>query len=393
VSGRRAVALVTPVMPAESGNGLAMRAGLTLEGLARSHDVRVLVAPVFGPPGPPGPLVERLAREVTVLPPPGRGRPADDMIARLATPAGRRLAQAVHPRPALSRGLSLEDARSVARAAAGCAAVHVLRLYLAPLLDVLLERPERPRLVIDVDDLESAWRSRAGAREEAAAYARLEAAYLPAVDAVLACSAQDAAALRAAHGARTGVLPNAVRPPAAIAPPSGRHDLLFVGTLSYAPNEDGARWLAGAVLPGLPGARAAVVGRAPGAGLRALAGPRLEVAGDVEDVAPWYAGARVAVVPLHAGGGTRIKAIEALAHGRPVVSTPLGVEGLAVGEAEGVLVAGDAAAFARACGELLADPERAARLGAAGREWVLEHASVDVVARDLDRRLRAMLAP
>jgi glycosyltransferase involved in cell wall biosynthesis len=391
-AARRDVALLTPVMPAEGGNGLAMRAGLTLEGLARSHDVRVIVAPVFGAPPPPGALVRRLATEVVVLPPDGGAHPAADLMERLARPASRERAQALHPRPALSAPLTLALARRVAEVVAGCAAVHVLRLYLAPLLDALIERRARPRLVIDVDDLESDVRRRAGAHEEADAFARLEAHYLPRVDLVLACSEADAARLRRLPGVAAAVLPNAVRLPRTVTPPGRRHDLLFVGNLGYAPNAAGVAWLAREVLPLLPGTRAAIVGASPGPDVRALAGPGLEVAADVPDLAPWYAGATVAVIPLHAGGGTRIKALEALAYARPVVATPIGVEGLAVGEAQGVLVADGAPDFAARCRALLDDPVRAEALGTAGRGWVRAHATVDAVAAALDRRLVDILA-
>lgn len=391
-AARRRVALLTPVMPADGGNGLAMRAGLTLEGLARSHDVRLVVAPVFGGPGPPGAFVQRLAAEVVVLPLGGGAHPAADLMERLAQPASRERARALHPPPALCAPLTLALAHRVAEAVEGCALVHVLRLYLAPLLDALLERRARPRLVIDVDDLESDARRRAGAHEEADAYARLEAHYLPRVELVLACSEADAARLRRLPGVTAAVLPNAVRPPRAATPAGRRHDLLFVGNLAYAPNVTGVEWLAREVLPLLPGTRAAIVGASPGPEVRALAGPCLEVAADVPDVAPWYAGATVAVIPLHGGGGTRIKALEALAHARPVVATPIGVEGLAVGQAEGVLVATGAPEFAARCRELLADPVRAAALGAAGRRWVRANATVGAVAAALDRRLVDILA-
>ena len=154
----------------------------------------------------------------------------------------------------------------------------------------------------------------------------------------------------------------------------------MVGTLSYPPNAAGAAWLCGEVLPRLPGVRARLVGRAPPPAVRALAGPLVEVAADVPDVAPWYARSAVAVVPLHAGGGTRIKLLEALAHGVPVVATPVGAEGLSVDARRGVLIAADPADFARACATLLADPARAARLGAAGRAWVRRHHAVARVA-------------
>jgi glycosyltransferase involved in cell wall biosynthesis len=73
-------------------------------------------------------------------------------------------------------------------------------------------------------------------------------------------------------------------------------------------------------------------------------------------VAPWYREAQVAAVPLRAGGGTRIKILEAFAHGRPVVSTTIGIEGIAAEPGRHALIADDAVAFAAACLRLLRDP-------------------------------------
>jgi len=98
----------------------------------------------------------------------------------------------------------------------------------------------------------------------------------------------------------------------------------------------------------------------------------------------------VAVVPLHAGGGTRTKVLEALAHRRPVVSTSLGSEGLDLGDA--VLTADAPEEFAAACRRLLADPQLASRLAAEGEALVAATASVDVVAGSIDRLFRNILA-
>jgi glycosyltransferase involved in cell wall biosynthesis len=304
---------VTPVTPAHAGNGLAMRAGLFATGLARAYDVRVLVVPGFDP-GRAALLADRVAAE-----------------------------------------------------AAGCDAVHVLRLYLAPVLDRLLEQPGRPRITLDVDDFESATRRALGQQAEALRYARMEAHYLPRVDRVIAASRQDAAAL---GGVAIG---NAVPLPAGEAEPAARHDLVFVGNLSYGPNIEAARWLCTEVLPRLARVSAALVGSSPPPALEGLGAT---VAPDVPDVAPWYAGARIAVAPLLHGGGTATKVLEALAHRRPVVATSRGARDVP----EGVVVADTAEAFAAACRRLLDDPAAAAALAERGERWVREHASLDVVA-------------
>jgi glycosyltransferase involved in cell wall biosynthesis len=135
----------------------------------------------------------------------------------------------------------------------------------------------------------------------------------------------------------------------------GPFTFLFVGNLDYYPNGDAVRWFAREVLPALQE-------RAPASFRVVVVGngdtpPKLEHAGAVADVGPCYAAADVAIVPLRAGGGTRIKILEAFAHGVPVVSTPIGAEGLEAAGGEHLLLGGDAEAFARGCAELMASPE------------------------------------
>lgn len=363
-----------------------MRAGLFLEGLSRSHSVRVLVVPVVsGAPPEPGFIAEH-AESMDALTLEAEPDAAAVIRARLSTREGRERAATLHPLPGLCRRLTPAASAAVARAAGDAGAVHVLRTYLAPLLDDLLDSPRPPPLVLDVDDFESRTRRQLGDSDEAERYARLEAHYLPRMDHVLATAAGDAEDLRRRHrlSAVTAV-PNAVRAPARLHTETTRHDLLFVGNLSYAPNADAARWLCERVLPLLPGVRTGLIGSAPPAEVKALASERVDVIPDVPDVAPFYAGARVAVAPISAGGGSRTKILEALAHGRPVVSTAAGMEGLDLaGGDSGVLRADGPEAFAAACRGLLDDPARARELGARGRELVLASAGTEQVAGRID---------
>jgi glycosyltransferase involved in cell wall biosynthesis len=121
----------------------------------------------------------------------------------------------------------------------------------------------------------------------------------------------------------------------------------------------------------LPEARLLLVGRSPAPEVRALAGPTVEVTGTVADVTPYLQRARVAVAPLRSGGGTRLKILEALGAGRPVVATRIGAEGLDdLAGGGGVTLADEPAAMARAIVELLRDPARAQELGRAGHDSV-----------------------
>lgn len=159
-------------------------------------------------------------------------------------------------------------------------------------------------------------------------------------------------------------------------PAGASKDLLFVGALGYSPNADAVRYFANEVLPLIqarePAARLIVVGKHAGPDLKALAASgRLELHESVPDVTPYYRRAALAIVPLRAGGGTRLKILEAMALGRPVVSTPVGCEGLAVEDGRELLIAADGpAAFADATVRLLAEPALAGRLSRRAREFV-----------------------
>jgi glycosyltransferase involved in cell wall biosynthesis len=147
--------------------------------------------------------------------------------------------------------------------------------------------------------------------------------------------------------------------------------------MDYRPNVDGVRWFVDEVLPRIrsqePSFELAVVGRNPAAAVTALgARDGVSVIGAVPDPVPYLHGAAVAVVPLRAGSGTRLKVLEALAAGTPVVSTPLGVEGLDVVAGRHVEVAEGAEGFAAAVLGLLHDPARRAGLATEGRRLAEE---------------------
>ena len=120
--------------------------------------------------------------------------------------------------------------------------------------------------------------------------------------------------------------------------------IVFVGTMDYFPNSDGAIFFANQIWPRvrekMPAAEWTIVGANPGPAVLALGNlPGILVTGMVPDVRPYYRGAMAAVVPLRTGGGTRLKILEAMAAGVPVVSTPLGAEGLDVEHGENLLLA------------------------------------------------------
>lgn len=147
---------------------------------------------------------------------------------------------------------------------------------------------------------------------------------------------------------------------------------MFLGTMSWGPNAAAARFLAREVLPALrarvPGATLAVVGRDPPPDLLALNGtPGIEVTGGVPDVKPYLLRASVLAVPLDAGGGTRLKILEAFAAGLPVVSTAVGAEGIDAQPGTHFALA-ERPAFAAATAAVLADHAGSARMAERARE-------------------------
>jgi glycosyltransferase involved in cell wall biosynthesis len=124
----------------------------------------------------------------------------------------------------------------------------------------------------------------------------------------------------------------------------GPPTVLFIGALEWAPNVSAVRFLARDVMPivrqRVPDAVLSIVGRRPGADVLSLAEPsRVEIVADAPDVRPHWRRASLLAVPLETGGGTRIKILEAFAAGVPVVSTPIGCEGIAAANGEHLLVA------------------------------------------------------
>ena len=218
--------------------------------------------------------------------------------------------------------------------------------------------------------------------------ARFERRTCRAFESCIAVSERDAERLREScgdtpvHAVPTGVDTEYFTP----RPSAERHDtIVFVGSMDWLPNQDAVEYFTGQILPAIQrrmGVRFVVAGRHPTERLRQLARETagMSVTGTVEDIRPYLAEAALVVIPLRIGGGTRIKAYEAMAMQRAVLSTSLGIEGLPVSPGEHVEVADDAASFAERAVELLTDRARRTRLGAAARQFVELEGSWDLVA-------------
>jgi glycosyltransferase involved in cell wall biosynthesis len=348
---------VSPVVPALAGNGLAMRAGMVLEALAAHHAVSLFVHPRYGPVGPVPDALARRCRRVAVGRRAYRWRRFDVIhVFRLASvPAARPFVHSRLWNRHARRHLDLDDLESETHA------------RLAAL----------GRASGDADVAEAHDRLAADAvAAEAEAFARFHRVYV--------CSAIDRAKLAGRTGAEVRVLPNAVRTREGVPPRPLDGPFLFVGTLGYYPNEDACRWLVGEIAPRVPEIAFRVVGTGATEGLRRRLGPStVRLIGEVADVAPAYHEASVVVVPLRAGGGTRIKILEAFAFRRPVITTTAGLEGLDVAHEACVLVADTPEEFAHACRRLRDDRGLAERLVANAHAWVERFGSVEAVRRAL----------
>ena len=183
-----------------------------------------------------------------------------------------------------------------------------------------------------------------------------------AVNGIIAVSDLDAAAMRDLFAVdRVGAVPTGVnveyfsRPPDAPAPDS---DLIFIGSMDWAPNESGVLEFVRAILPLIrrerPATSLLIVGRDPSPEIRDLAhrDPRILVTGTVPDVRPYLWRSLVSIVPLRIGGGTRLKIYESMAAGVATVSTSIGAEGIFAGPAE-IRLADEPERFARQCLDLL----------------------------------------
>lgn len=201
---------------------------------------------------------------------------------------------------------------------------------------------------------------------------RLERWAVGAYDVIVTPSQADAAALPGA----VAVVPNGVdvdrfRPSSLPAAPR----LVFTGALHTFPNRDAVRWFCSEVWPRVraevPAAALDIVGSRPPADIQSLASrDGVALHADVPDVVPFLESARVAIVPIRVGSGSRLKILEAFAAERPVVSTTIGAGGLTATPGREFLVADDPASFAREVIRCLSDDELARGLARRGRELV-----------------------
>ncbi|MCG8651278.1 MAG: glycosyltransferase [Pirellulales bacterium] len=165
--------------------------------------------------------------------------------------------------------------------------------------------------------------------------------------------------------------------------------LVFVGSMDWLPNQEGVLRFVRDVLPLIqrdkPDVTVDIVGRNPPAAISRLGDyPGVTVTGSVDDVRPYVAQAEIAIVPLYAGGGTRLKIFEFMAMGTPVISTTIGAEGLSIVPEEHWLRADEDADFAGAVKRLLDDRDQRQRLSENALNLVQTKFSSEAIARQFE---------
>lgn len=273
--------------------------------------------------------------------------------------------------------------RSLAGALAGCDLLEVHWSYLLPVLDrvqpppaVLVHAHDVVAQVFERRAATAAGLRRVLLRLLARRIRTQEAAYLNRTCGVLVFSDKDVALLRdAGLTAPAHVVDPLVAVPAQPAELTGRR-LLFAAAMHRPENADAARWFLDTAWPlvrqAVPDAELVIAGSGPPEGLAAGV-PGVVVTGFVADLDALHREARAAVVPLRSGAGLKFKVAQAMLWGLPVVTTPVGAEGIVErsGREAFAAVSDDPAELARACVEMLTDVQRAQAVGARARAWAM----------------------
>ena len=230
-------------------------------------------------------------------------------------------------------------------------------------------------------------------RRQCRKFERFERRVLAEVDSIVAVSRDDAALLRRQFGVENvEVIENGVDSAYFENVRGGKAEaILFLGSLDWRPNLDAVRLLLDVIFPVVhraePSARLSLVGRSPPDWLvqRVVQTPNVELHANVPDVRPYLAESGVLAVPLRIGGGSRLKILEALACGLPVVSTRIGAEGLELQPDRDLIVVERVEDMAAALVESIRCPERVRTMARQGREVVRAHYDWDTLADKLER--------
>jgi polysaccharide biosynthesis protein PslH len=225
-------------------------------------------------------------------------------------------------------------------------------------------------------------------------FERFERRVFAEIDRVVAVSPDDAALLRERFRVeRVDVVENGIDRPYFENVRGCRkpETILFLGSLDWRPNLDAVRLLLDSIFPAVrraePAARLCIVGRNAPAWLTrcAVQTENVELYANVADVRPYLGSSGVLAVPLRIGGGSRLKILEALACGLPVVSTRIGAEGLGLRPGQDLVVVEGAEDMATPLVECIRHPEKFQAMAHQGRQVVLDRCDWDILAGKLER--------
>lgn len=367
---------LSPEPPYPLAGGGPMRTASLLQYLAERSRVHLVTFAEDGSPNPECDLPRGLVDRITTVYLPFHRR---DPVSRIYRNTGRVLRGRLPLMDRFGRRESLERVRLATQGGRYSLGV-IEHFWGADYLELM--RACCDRVVLNLHNIESHLHARCSRTEPWPAgfghllfsqpASRLERRLLDKFDLVLAASEQDARAVRRlAPRAEVSVYPNAI--PLRDTPHAREEDVIaFSGNLEYHPNVRAVRYFREEIWPELRALRPELVWRLIGkneAAVRHLIAddPRIEVTGPVEDAVAELARAKIAIVPLLAGSGTRVKIVEAWAAARAVVSTALGAEGLPVSDGENVALADGKRQWIEQVTKLLDFPTERERLGAAGR--------------------------
>jgi len=367
---------LSPIVPSRHRNGLAMRAYQVISELKKSYRIHLVV------------IAHNLRKNKTPT------KPHPDLyttytyinsayLAPFSFLLKKFLYHVIVPTPAewLMRSGSWCKHISKQLANTHIDVIHLFRLYMYPIAQEIHKQHPGSFLNIDLDDIESDCRKKIAElhkrnknytyrkeEKKAVFYQKKEQELLNIFHTIYVCSEYDKSQLEKKYAIKKcAVLPNKI-----IIPKTSRnkdtskngYSLLFIGALNYYPNAEGIIFFCNEILPVLRSkTNKEITVTIIGQGLKNSYRKKMEmikevtIAGYVDNVEPYYQNADIVIVPLRAGGGTRIKILEAFSYHTPVVSTSIGAEGLDVEDKKHILLANMTEDFADNCLLLLENKE------------------------------------
>lgn len=401
-SSKQTIILLSPHVPAIAGHGASMRIGSHLEILSRHYRIHLHILIHEG--GSPTRIDENFIRSHT----------ASFHIWKIAPTKApdsflTGLIDAIKPFPRLIR----EYPKNLGTKIYNCipkneniTKIHCYRLGLSGIGEHIAKKTGIPlnKLVIDLDDYESESAMRTLNQQRdiqgrvLTTFSRIDILKIVHYEKYISrkfctlflCSETDRIKFIANNtGAKVHVVPNGYRIPEKKLPssPLDNKTILFVGSLNYQANIDAIEYFVNTVWSVYlceSGYKMTIAGREAPESLHKLCEKyKIKLVTDPPEIEPLYRDSALLVVPIRIGGGTRIKILEAFGYGRPVVATRIGAEGIDIEDGVHLLLADEPHKIAKACMQILNEPEAAEKLTNAGRQLVEKSYSMNMIENAL----------